>query len=1186
MLHRLLSMLRSWFAPERKAARPHRSTPEPLEARIAPATFVNAHIVTYTDSAGAHVTIDSSSAIFTKANVNSILTFNTGSVNGSNAPQQLESINIGNVGSILGAGDNLSVTTHSGLVNVGVIKADFNLGHVTVQGDLGAIDCGFEAGAGANSVGLASLNVHTLGAEGVTTQAAGSGATITSTIYGAVGSITVQRDMVNAQIDVLAVSGVNNGTINAINIGGSIIGGSVANSGSITSGGNVGSIKIGGNLQGGSGTDSGSLQITGSIGSLNVGNLIGYSVAKDTKGLGMGSASVTTGKNLAISGGIGSLVVRGNIQGGDGEGSAQILQTSFTSGDYGTVKVGGQVKGGSGQDSGQIDGSSFGSVTIGRGVVGSSGADSGDITTPNGIGSLTILSGGIIGGTNTDSGSVMAGTAPDGSGVESVGSIVIHGDITGVAAAGSVISGTGQVYSGVAVDSFTLFGSLVGSAASQSGALIGVEAIDHVIIRPDGATTGSILGGSGSGSGEISALSLGTVSISGEILGAATGTGKIVTNTTIGDLVLGGSLIGGAGSSSGTIAATGIHTILIGGEIEGSGASSGTIAATGSIGSVTVNHGIFGGKGEGSGVVSTGAGAGFGENLGLLAVAGGITGGGGAGSGQVTIGGVIGSVRLNNSVITGGAGAASGGVLATDDINLASIGSLKGGSGAGSGQLSAGGNITNLSFGGSVSGLVNVGGVADVITVHGDIDGTNSASSGLFLIGGGVESFTIHGSVRGGSGQDSGSIFAGLDGTSLINSLTISGGIIGGAGTDSGQVNGGGGIGHASVSDIIGGSGISSGAIVTGGPIGSIFVAGADKALGVQGIIGGAGSDSGRIFSGSTIGAVFVHGLVKGGKGYGSGAIASSSIFASTGDIQGNIGSIIVTGSVIGGAGAQSGQLSAAGNLNGVTVGGSVMGGSASGSGAIVAGAYLTGVTGGDIATLVVNGALDGGNISSGSVDGSGYIQAGHIGSATLGSIHAGAVAAGLSVINDGAIRAASDIATLIVKGSVTGTASNAVAISAIGQLSPGKSGDLAFGKISVGGNVTYADFLAGYGSDGQPVSTAGAASIGSVVVGGNWSGSNLVAGVSADNAQAQGKFGSLNDTLINPAPTINPTIASIIIKGQVVNAPTPGKEFTYGFVARKIDALTIHGVAQPVSFGLIDEVGTSTDTDLQDVAG
>jgi len=40
----------------------------------------------------------------------------------------------------------------------------------------------------------------------------------------------------------------------------------------------------------------------------------------------------------------------------------------------------------------------------------------------------------------------------------------------------------------------------------------------------------------------------------------------------------------------------------------------------------------------------------------------------------------------------------------------------------------------------------------------------------------------------------------------------------------------------------------------------------------------------------------------------------------------------------------------------------------------------------------------------------------------------------------------------------------------------------------------------------------------------------------------------------------------------------------TYGFVAKKVEALTIHGVAQPVSQGLINNVGESTDTDLQDV--
>ena len=150
--------------------------------------------------------------------------------------------------------------------------------------------------------------------------------------------------------------------------------------------------------------------------------------------------------------------------------------------------------------------------------------------------------------------------------------------------------------------------------------------------------------------------------------------------------------------------------------------------------------------------------------------------------------------------------------------------------------------------------------------------------------------------------------------------------------------------------------------------------------------------------------------------------------------------------------------------------------------------------------------------------------------------------------------------------------------ISAVGQLHPGKTRILALGKISVKNDATYTNFLCGPTGPG-PLN--GAPASGSVTVDGNWSGTNLVAGV-----ETTANFGSVTaDSLISSSASIVPTIASIIIKGQVVSATPAAPADTFGFVARKIDNLSIGGVAQPVANGFIGAVGQSIDTDLQDIS-
>src|SRR5262245_13715104 len=68
---------------------------EELQARLAPATLVNAMTVTYQDVDGDTVTVKISKPLFNAATINAVLDFDIGSVNNSNAlKQQLRMVNL------------------------------------------------------------------------------------------------------------------------------------------------------------------------------------------------------------------------------------------------------------------------------------------------------------------------------------------------------------------------------------------------------------------------------------------------------------------------------------------------------------------------------------------------------------------------------------------------------------------------------------------------------------------------------------------------------------------------------------------------------------------------------------------------------------------------------------------------------------------------------------------------------------------------------------------------------------------------------------------------------------------------------------------------------------------------------------------------------------------------------------
>jgi hypothetical protein len=218
-----------------------------------------------------------------------------------------------------------------GLAAVGRINAGTNnLGAVIVKGDLGNID----AGSGSADVpAVKSLSVRSMGIYGVATQGAGL-VELFSDFFGALGSLKVTGDIKDVFIRVL---GGASATIGSIRVGGSIIGGTLDNSGEIFCAGNMGFVKIGRDVLGSVGSFSGLIDTGGNLAGVMIGgSLIG--------GAGSGSASIVS------TGDMGLVKIRDDVQGGFGNGSGLISPNGNLAG----VIIGGSLIGGSGSNSGQI----------------------------------------------------------------------------------------------------------------------------------------------------------------------------------------------------------------------------------------------------------------------------------------------------------------------------------------------------------------------------------------------------------------------------------------------------------------------------------------------------------------------------------------------------------------------------------------------------------------------------------------------------------------------------------------------------------------------------------------------------------------------------------------------------------------------------------------------------------------
>jgi hypothetical protein len=287
---------------------------------------------------------------------------------------------------------------------------------------------------------------------------------------------------------------------------------------------------------------------------------------------------------------------------------------------------------------------------------------------------------------------------------------------------------------------------------------------------------------------------------------------------------------------------------------------------------------------------------------------------------------------------------------------------------------------------------------------------------------------------------------------------------------------------------------------------------------------------------------------------------------------------------LVGGTGASVGQYSgyigSVGNIASVSLAGDLEGGAGSDSGEITAG--------GSIGAIKISGGITGYNYTNNTkiTHSTAILAGGRIASIFVGkSIVGGTSVFSGYAIDSSVIHAGQDIGSITVKGDLKGQLvindPSEFIITAVGQAKHGKSSDVAIGSLHVGGQVAYAEILAGYSAAGT--ATDGSAQIGSVTVGGAWTAADLVAGVK----NATGYFGNASDKLITAAPAPLPKIASITIAGAVTGLGNAGDH--YGFVAAQIGSFKANGAVVPLQPGpgndLIPfDVGGTNDVSLHEV--
>lgn len=326
----------------------------------------------------------------------------------------------------------------------------------------------------------------------------------------------------------------------------------------------------------------------------------------------------------------------------------------------------------------------------------------------------------------------------------------------------------------------------------------------------------------------------------------------------------------------------------------------------------------------------------------------------------------------------------------------------------------------------------------------------------------------------------------------------------------------------------------------------------------ILGILGSGGDDDGGGGGGTTV-VSQLQSHILGDVGTIKIAKDVSNVFL---NIVGNLRSLTVGGSLLGGVAANGGEIFTTGNILSLKIGKSVLGGLNLNSGLIQSGGMIkTAKIGGSIIGGVGNSSgqllmtSDSSSISvRGDIIGNAGLFAASIDS-TNGRI--GKVAVTGSIVSgqntdSGSIRAAGDIGVLSVKGNLIGDADNSVVISAAAVKAPTVTKNIAFKTVSIGGRVAFANILAGYDTDLDAVNAH--AQIGTVSVRGDWTASNLIAGAVGNNSGEIDDFGTNSDAAIpnSIAGSVISKIASVQIRGAISGTGGDSTD-NYGFVAQEI---------------------------------
>lgn len=246
------------------------------------------------------------------------------------------------------------------------------------------------------------------------------------------------------------------GTLAGVTVDQSLIGGDGVASGQVFSVGNMGAVTIKGSVTGGTGNYSGAVSVSPDVVSgLNDPNATLAGVTID--GSLTGGGGTQSGQVFANGDITGVVTIQGSIQGGGGADSGEIFTNSSASTLAKGVTVGQSLIGGAGNFSGEIfsSGGILGTVLVKGNIQGGGGTAAGEIGADGTLKTVTV-NGSITSGTAPGSGAIQAGLA--------IGTIMVGSNLTGTASDPVLISAVGPSrptgLTDVAIQSLTVKGNV------------------------------------------------------------------------------------------------------------------------------------------------------------------------------------------------------------------------------------------------------------------------------------------------------------------------------------------------------------------------------------------------------------------------------------------------------------------------------------------------------------------------------------------------------------------------------------------------------------------------------------------------------------------------------------------------------------------------------------------------------